>query len=182
MAVARADGQVDRVEVQTVRERVVTGLKIPSSEKDVVTSILRAEPSAPLRELLADLRLRAPRTRPSAILSALADVARADQKIHLAEAATIAEVARLLGIEEARWQILSHQFGLSGVDHLLHYRQLLNVDPQATPEEIEAAYRQQMAQYDPDRVAGLPEDFQELAWRKTESLTRARDALLRAIA
>lgn len=181
MAVARADGLVERVEVRAVRERISAGLKIPPEELDEVTEILRVEPTAPLSELLAELRLRAPLIRPSVLLSALADVARANGDLHEAEVAIIVEVARLLGIEGARWRALAQQLRLENTDHLSHYRRLLGLTTTPSAAEIEGAYDLQMHQYSPDRVAGLPEEFRDLAWRRTAALKRARAALLRAV-
>lgn len=180
MAVARADGQVDRVEVQVVRDRVAAGLKIPASEQEQVTNIMRQEPTQPLEPQLLELQRRVPTLRPAALLSALADVAHANQDIHDAEVAIIVEIARLLGIQGSQWRTLAQQLRLDGIDHLAHYRRLLQIPATAPPQEVEAAYAKQMARYDPERVAGLAEDLQELAWRQTTALHRARAALLKA--
>jgi len=181
MAVARADGQVERVEVRAVRERVAAGLKIPAAELEVVTDILRAEPTAPLAALLDELKQRAPWIRPSELLSALADVAHANGDIHAAEGAIIVEVARLLGVDGARWRALSRQLRLETVDPLSHYAQLLGVFLPPTADAVEIAYAEQMAAYAPERLAGLPEEMRVLAWRQTAALARAREALLRAV-
>lgn len=177
MAVARADGQVDRVEVQVVRARVAAGLKIPASEQEQVTQILRQEPMQPLEPQLLELQRRVPTLRPAVLLSALADVAHANDDIHDAEVAIIIEVARLLGVKGSQWRTLAQQLRLEGIDHLEHYRRLLQIPATATPQEVEAAYIKQMARYDPGHMAGLAEDLQELVWRQTTALSRARAAL-----
>lgn len=181
MAVARADGQVERVEVRAVRERIAAGLKIPPEEMGIVTEILRAEPTAPLPALLEELKIRVPLIKPSVLLSALSDIAHANGDVHAAEAAIIIEVARLMGVEGAAWRALSRQLRLDEIDHLNHYRRLLGLPGVSTAAEIETAYERQMAQYSPDRVAGLPEEFRDLAWRRTAALKRAREVLLRAL-
>jgi len=95
MAVSRADGHIDAVEIQRIRVRIVAGLKIPATEADILTAILN-EPPAPLPELVAALRLRAPATPASAVLSALEDIARADGEVHPDEVALIGEIGVLL--------------------------------------------------------------------------------------
>ena len=50
---------------------------------------------------------------------------------------------------------------------------VLGVAPGASPEEISAAYREQMRRYHPDRVAHLGEELRELAHRKTLDIQRA---------
>jgi hypothetical protein len=51
--------------------------------------------------------------------------------------------------------------------------QVLHLAPGASPEEIHAAYKEQLLQYHPDRVAHLGEELQHLAHRKTLAINRA---------
>jgi uncharacterized membrane protein YkvA (DUF1232 family) len=51
--------------------------------------------------------------------------------------------------------------------------QVLHIAPGASPEQIHAAYIQQLLKYHPDRVAHLGEEFQRLAHRKTLAITHA---------
>lgn len=53
------------------------------------------------------------------------------------------------------------------------YYTLLGVSPQATPAEIDAAYEQQRARYNPERVAYLDPDMRQLADARTAELNRA---------
>ena len=55
---------------------------------------------------------------------------------------------------------------------------LLEVSPQASPEEIKAAYRRAVARYHPDKVAHLGQEFQELAHKKLLAIQHAHDTLL----
>jgi uncharacterized membrane protein YkvA (DUF1232 family) len=54
---------------------------------------------------------------------------------------------------------------------------VLGVEPDASPEQIHAAYTQLMLKYHPDRVAHLGEEFQRLAHRKTLAITDAYNTL-----
>jgi uncharacterized membrane protein YkvA (DUF1232 family) len=54
---------------------------------------------------------------------------------------------------------------------------VLGVEPDASPEQIRAAYTQLMLKYHPDRVAHLGEEFQRLAHRKTLAITDAYNTL-----
>jgi DnaJ-domain-containing protein 1 len=56
---------------------------------------------------------------------------------------------------------------------------VLGVQRGATAEDITRAYRDQMKQYHPDRVAGLGPELQELAHEKTVEIQRAYDELRR---
>ncbi len=54
---------------------------------------------------------------------------------------------------------------------------LLEVSPQASPEEIRAAYRRAVARYHPDKVAHLGQEFQELAHKKLLAIQDAYEIL-----
>ena len=56
---------------------------------------------------------------------------------------------------------------------------MLGVGPEATPDEIAHAYREQMKRYHPDRVASLGEDLQRLAHEKVLAIQRAYAELRR---
>lgn len=51
--------------------------------------------------------------------------------------------------------------------------QVLQLQPGASPEEIQAAYKAQLLKYHPDRVSHLGDEFQQLAHRKTLAIRRA---------
>jgi DnaJ-domain-containing protein 1 len=58
--------------------------------------------------------------------------------------------------------------------------EVLGVRPDATPEEIRAAYQHLVRENHPDRVAHMAREFQELADRRTKEINRAYEQLKRA--
>ncbi len=54
---------------------------------------------------------------------------------------------------------------------------ILEVDPQASDEDIEAAYRRQIAQYHPDKVAGAAKEIRELADKRASEINAAYDQI-----
>ena len=54
---------------------------------------------------------------------------------------------------------------------------LLEVSPQASADEIKAAYRRAVARYHPDKVAHLGKEFQELAHKKLLAIQQAYEVL-----
>jgi DnaJ like chaperone protein len=50
---------------------------------------------------------------------------------------------------------------------------VLNVSPSASKDEIHRAYRAQITQYHPDRVANLGPELQELAEKKSKEINAA---------
>ena len=55
---------------------------------------------------------------------------------------------------------------------------VLGVGHNASKEDIRAAYRREMANYHPDKVAHLGVDLQELAKRKAQAINRAYEELM----
>lgn len=56
--------------------------------------------------------------------------------------------------------------------------EILGVSPDATPEEIQAAYRKAVKAYHPDRVASLGPELQELANKKFIEIKEAYNRLM----
>ena len=65
----------------------------------------------------------------------------------------------------------------AGTDSTADPHAVLGVEPDAGPEEIRHAYRRLAAQYHPDKVAHLGEDFQRLAEEKFKAIQKAYDTL-----
>jgi curved DNA-binding protein CbpA len=51
--------------------------------------------------------------------------------------------------------------------------EVLHLEPGASPEMIDAAYKAQLLKYHPDRVSHLGDEFQKLAHRKTLAIRQA---------
>jgi DnaJ like chaperone protein len=55
--------------------------------------------------------------------------------------------------------------------------QILGIDPSASGEEIQAAYKARMHEYHPDKVAHLGEELQKVAHRKAVDIQQAYEQL-----
>ena len=55
--------------------------------------------------------------------------------------------------------------------------QILEVDSQSSDDDIEAAYRRQIAQYHPDKVAGAAKEIRELAEKRAADINAAYDQI-----
>ena len=51
--------------------------------------------------------------------------------------------------------------------------EVLEIEPGASSEKIQAAYKAQLLKYHPDRVSHLGDEFQQLAHRKTLAIRQA---------
>ena len=67
----------------------------------------------------------------------------------------------------------------TGKTHSLDPWEVLHLEPGASPETIDAAYKAQLLKYHPDRVSHLGDEFQQLAHRKTLAIRQAYTILKR---
>lgn len=71
-------------------------------------------------------------------------------------------------------------FGATGGGHGRAWHEILGVPPFATLDEVKTAYRRRMAEYHPDKVAGLGDELRALAESKSKEINVAYEAALRA--
>jgi DnaJ like chaperone protein len=55
------------------------------------------------------------------------------------------------------------------------WHEVLDVAPDAPPDEIRAAYLREIAKYHPDRVAAMAPEFRALAEQRSKAVNRAYD-------
>ncbi len=112
------------------------------------------------------------------LLAFLAQIAQADGRVTQEEVRALKEVAVNLGLSEQE------------VDSMLNLRdastnldaayKVLGVSPQATDQEVKAAYRKLALQHHPDRVATLGEDVKKAAEKKFQEINAAKDLVWKA--
>lgn len=112
------------------------------------------------------------------LLNFLVIIAQADGTVHPSEVQALKDVTQYLGLS------------LSDLDSMLNLGQgsndldaaykVLGITPQATDQEVKAAYRKLALQHHPDRVATLGEDIKKAAERKFKEINEAKDIIFKA--
>ncbi|MBT0956025.1 molecular chaperone DjiA [Alphaproteobacteria bacterium KMM 3653] len=169
---AKADGQVTRDEVTAFREV----FSIPEEEeanaarlfnmarKDVAGYELYAKRIAAMFEeghpALLDL------------VEGLFHIAMADGEYHPGEDDFVARVADILGIPEPKFRGLRARFVPGAVPDPYD---VLGVSPDATPEELRAAWRRAVRESHPDALAarGVPEEAVRMAEKRLVAINAA---------
>lgn len=122
------------------------------------------------------------------LLSFLITLALADNQLHPAEDALLADMAARLGYDPATYRhlldmVLNQGHFAAGTtssrDALEDAYKALGVTPENTDSEIKRAYRKLMSQYHPDKLTGqgLPEDMIAMATEKTKEIQLAYDLI-----
>jgi DnaJ like chaperone protein len=112
------------------------------------------------------------------VLAGLFDIARADGPIDAAEADYLAKVARLFGLDSARFErAKATALGVIECEPCI----ILGIDPLATDEQIREAWLRQVRAHHPDRLIaqGLPDEAIAMANRQLALINDAYDRLRR---
>ena len=178
---ARADGVVKRVEVDTFKRL----FRVPPEELENVGRVFDLarrdthgfEDYA--RQIAALFEDR------HAVLEELLDsllmIAEADDELHEEEVEYLRKVASIFGFGEAEFgRILAGHHMAGTPDGCDPYR-LLGITPAATEDAIKAAHRRLVLEHHPDRLIaqGMPQEFIDLATRKIAAINAAYDRIRR---
>jgi DnaJ like chaperone protein len=175
---ARVDGEVTGSEVEAFRSffRVP-----PGEERNVERFFNLAKHDAagfePYARQVATLFPDAPEILEN-VLEGLFDIAKADGQVGPEEAAYLADVARIFGLENNCFE-RARAAALGDVE--CEPCVILGIDPLATDEQIREAWLRQVRAHHPDRLIaqGLPEEAIAVANRKLALINDAYDRLRR---
>lgn len=175
---AKADGLVTRDEVTAFRDV----FHIPPADEPAAARVFNmAREDVAGFELYADRIARMFRVegQPCGADSALCDlmeglfhIATADGDYHPSEDAFLSRVAEIFGMEELAFRRMRARHVPDAVPDPYD---VLGVSPDATLDEIRAAWRMQVRETHPDRMIarGVPEEAVRLAERRMQAINRA---------
>lgn len=158
-AMVKADGDVQEAEVAAMRRFFSERLGYRGESLTIVRELFKEflRTGVDVDALCAELAARTDEPTRLLLVQCLAEIARADGRVHPAEEALLRRVASLLGVA-SEWGAAGARAGGGSRDY-----EVLGVAPTASPEEIKTAYRDLVKKYHPDRVAHLGEEFRGLA-------------------
>jgi len=107
------------------------------------------------------------------MLHILFGVANADKHINEQELQAISQIANYLGISASEYNSIKAIF----VKNENQFYKILNVQTNATNDEIKKAYREMAVKYHPDKVANLGEELQKVAEEKFKAVNNAYQAI-----
>ncbi len=103
------------------------------------------------------------------LLGGLFEIAKADGVVHPAELEFLRSVARIFGFDEAAFErVRASHLGTEEADPY----QILGLAPDATDDQVKAAYRRLVREYHPDLVIaqGMPQEFIDVANAKLAAI------------
>jgi DnaJ like chaperone protein len=107
------------------------------------------------------------------LLHYLFGVATADHQFDPSEERVIQKIAGYMGVESSDFASIRAMF----VKDINNSYDILEINPDATDEEVKKAYRRLAIQYHPDKVAHLGEDIKKAATEKFQTLNAAYEEI-----
>lgn len=110
------------------------------------------------------------------LLNFLVMIAQADGVVCTEEVIVLKEIASYLHLSSQEVDSMLHLTG----DSLEDAYKVLEVSPNATDDEVKAAYRKQALKHHPDRVATLGEDVKNAAQKKFQEINNAKEMIYKS--
>lgn len=172
--VAHADGELRREEVRWVKQTVESMLGSEHPETEALKTALRAGRPKDIHKSLTKAKdLGVYSTWDDECLQMFVALATADGPLLDAEILAITQIAVAMGADEAAVKQELEQLAAPSREALRQAFDLFGLPYDAKLDQVRRAWRTAVAEYHPDRCAGLPPAFQRLATAKCQELNAA---------
>ena len=172
-AVMKADGKVLKSELDYVKSYFVRAFGTDSALEAIRMLKGILEQDIPLRDVCLQIRQRMDYSSRLQLLHFLFGIAEADGKIEASEMKVIQEIADYIGINYADMDSVKNMFIKSSE---WAYK-ILEIEPNATDEEVKKAFRKLAIIHHPDKVSYLGEDIKQKANEKFQKINEAYEAI-----
>jgi DnaJ like chaperone protein len=172
-AVMRADGKVMKSELDYVRNFFIHnfGLETANQRIQMLQEILKQDFNLP--EVCQQIGHYMEYPARLQLLHYLFGIASADGQYSPKEVEMVGTIAGYLGIERQDYESIRAMF----VKDLNSAYKVLEITPEATDEEVKAAYRKMAVKYHPDKVEHLGPEIQKSANEKFQQLQAAYEEI-----
>ena len=185
--IIKADGKIMHSEMECVRSflrRNFGEIAVSQGEQILLRLFERQKQmgtaafAGTIREACAEIAQHMEYSQRLQLLNFLVLIAQADGSVPQCEVDALQFVAANLGISA---EDLNSMLNLSsGANSLEAAYKVLGVSPDATDDEVKAAYRQMALKHHPDRVATLGEDVRKAAEKKFQEINAAKETIYKA--
>ncbi len=172
-AVLKADGKILRSELDYVKEFLIRNFGTEGAKQALVILKDLTKQNIPVTDVCVQIRKYVDHSSRLQLIHFLFGVANADGLVHPEELKLIKHIAATLGISEPDYNSIEAMF-VPKTDWAYN---ILEIQEQATDEEIKKAYRKMALKYHPDKVSYLGEDFQKAANEKFQKVNEAYQAV-----
>jgi len=172
-AVLKADGRILRSELDYVKEFLKQNFGTEGAKQALVILRDLTQQNIPVTDVCIQIRKYVDHSSRLQLVHFLFGIANADGVLHPEELKLIRHISATLGISEADYNSIEAMF-VPKTDWAYH---ILEIQQEATNEDIKKAYRKMALKYHPDKVSYLGEDVQKAANEKFQKLNEAYQAI-----
>jgi DnaJ like chaperone protein len=168
-AVMKADGKVVKSELDYVKKYFLKQFGSEQTQEHLLALREILKKDIPLQDVCLQIKTYTMYPARLQLLHLLFGVASVDGEIHPTELNIINQIASYLGIRANDYASIKAMF-FKEVDS--DYK-ILEIDKNATDEDVKKAYRRMAVKYHPDKVSHLGEEFQNGAKEKFQKVQEA---------
>ena len=168
-AVMKADGKVVKSELDYVKKFMVQNFGAASAQEAVkmLRDILKQ--TIPVNEVCRQIQMNMNYSARLQLMHFLFGIAQADNRVDETERKVIENIGMQMGIGRSDFESIQAMF-VRNID--ADYK-ILEIEPNASNDELKKAYRRMAMKYHPDKVSHLGEDFQKAAKDKFQKVSQA---------
>lgn len=172
-AVMKADNKVVTSELDFVKQYFIQNFGRNSAQEAMLMLRDILKQTIPVKDVSSQIKSRLDYHSRLQLVHFLFSLAYADQKVSEEELNVIKVIAGYLGISDKDVDSLKSMF-YKDIDSAY---KVLEVDRNATDEEIKKAYRRMAVKYHPDKVSYLGEEFRKAANEKFQKVNEAYERI-----
>ena len=172
-AVLKADGKILRSELDYVKEFLKRNFGAEGAKQALIILKDLTQQNIPVTDVCIQIRKFVDHSSRLQLVHFLFGIANADGVLHPDELRLIQHIATTLGISPSDYNSIEAMF-VPKTDWAYH---ILEIQQEATNEDIKKAYRKMALKFHPDKVSYLGEDVQKAANEKFQKLNEAYQAI-----
>ena len=172
-AVMKADGRVLKSELDFVKKYFVQSFGEDSAAEAIKMLRDILDQNIPIDSVGLQIKQNLDYSSRLQLLHLLFGVAQADGRVDVSELNTIASIAGYMGVNSKDFESIKSMF-VADVDSAY---KILEIDKNATDDEVKKAYRKMAVKFHPDKVSHLGEDFQKQAKVKFQKVSEAYEKI-----
>jgi DnaJ like chaperone protein len=171
--VMKADGKILKSEIQFVRQFFQAQFGTPRTNEYIrlLQEVLKQD--IPVREICFQIRTNMEHPLRLELLRYLFEVSKADGVVDRSEISVLQHIANYLGISEKDFLSLKNMY-YKDVDSAY---KILEINTNATDEEVKKAYRKMAVKYHPDKLSSLGAEFEKNGKEKFQKVQDAYDKI-----
>ncbi|CAI8348828.1 MAG: Chaperone protein DnaJ [Flavobacteriaceae bacterium] len=180
--VIKSDGKIVKAELAYVKKFFVNTFGIQKANKyfEVFNKLNKQSLSSQLRPVCQQLNSYVNHASRLQIIHFLFGVSASDNEIHPAEVELIKKIAGYLNINQYDFESIHSMFLSDGTANSLDkWFAILELDKDASNDEIKKAHRKMVIKYHPDKLQGVSQDIKKLAEEKFLLVQKAYENIMK---